>query len=264
MPLDHDLLWPGHDRRWDQLVINVWFITITASIEKANAEKASTGTISAATATEVVLALNGGELFNLLVDLSKVIGLVTFALVVITNIYGFLAMTAASIIMGFIVDYAFNAQNAPQAQASLSEQQVKTAVNDDGTYNPSICMSIARDQIEGADPDTGSSLEGWAFIASEWVVVLSYWAYLETGKMFGGKISLVIAALSFAIGACANILGNKMIAALGIFASVVSYTMDVLEAVTNWGENVNKIPTVISVGTSTMGLCLSVYVLATT
>jgi hypothetical protein len=233
---------------------------LISSIEKAQNEENITGTVSAATAAEVASALNG-DLLSILLTLSIVIDLVTLALTVVTNVFSFLVMTAATIVIAIIIDQAFHAQETPQAENMVSEQEAEGIVNPDGTVSMAVVHSVAAQEVNNTD--TGMSLGCIEFIASIWVASISYWMYLEAGKPVSGKISLAIGGLAIAIGALANCIHDKALAAFGFIVGAIGFAYDLFEGARDIMRNggLNKMPTIISGVANGIGICISAYAL---
>jgi hypothetical protein len=241
-------------------VLSSYISQLISSIEKAQNEENITGTVSAATAAEVAGALNG-DLLSILLTLSIVIDLVTLALTVVTNVFSFLVMTAATLVIGIIIDQAFHAQDTPQAENMVSEQEAEGIVNPDGTVSMAVVHSVAAQEV--SNTDTGMSLGCIEFIVFIWVAGISYLMYLEEGKPVSGKISLAIGGLAIVIGVLANYIHDKALAAFRSIVGAIGFAYDLFEGARDIMRNggLNMMPTIISGVANGIGICTSTYAL---
>ena len=206
--------------------INDYCAGISSAWMKVNLEFRTTGTVSPSTARMFGDALQG-TLFLVLLAISVVIKMAMIALMVVTNVFGFLINLAVSQIAGIIVNQALSVGNHGTS-TSNSIQGVDSSGNVNmSEYRSSLDASGINTSGNGTSEDTSKWSAFWSImgiLSAEFAIKIGYGAWHDSGLATMGYVGLALSGISLALSCFAfSLTGSSDFALLSKALNFVSF-----------------------------------------
>ncbi len=201
---------------------------ILSAVENIKGEQNTMGTVSTQAINKMVEALSG-SLFDIFFVLTIALETALLVLTVVTNVFSFLIVFVASVVLGIIINQMLDAESAPRTEVMVNDGLVKTAAQT-GTVTVSGCQSI-RSGI-GVDEGSGTGL-GFSIIdlaISQWILKIQSGIYL-IAKSTMGKISLALGCVAIALSAVATLAQNDDLSRVAFDIGVAGLIFDAIEIV---------------------------------